>query len=62
MNIFYQMFPEFEILRSPIAESQQRANYLQSLNWTQIQRIMRVSDHNARVYYLKEAAENHWSV
>ena len=59
---FYQMFPEFEILRSPIAESQQRANYLQSLNWTQIQRIMRVSDHNARVYYLKEAAENHWSV
>ena len=59
---FYQMFPEFEILRSPIAESQQRANYLQSLNWTQIQRIMRVSDPNARVYYLKEAAENHWSV
>jgi len=59
---FYQMFPEFEILRSPIAESQQTTNYLQSLNWTQIQRIMRVSDPNARVYYLKEAAENHWSV
>jgi len=59
---FYQMFPEFEILRSPIAESQQTTNYLQSLNWTQIQRIMRVSDANARAYYLKETAENHWSV
>ncbi|GBU23962.1 hypothetical protein R83H12_00582 [Fibrobacteria bacterium R8-3-H12] len=59
---FYQMFPEFEILRSPIAEFKQTTNYLQNLNWTQIQRIMRVSDHNARAYYLKEAAENHWSV
>jgi predicted nuclease of restriction endonuclease-like (RecB) superfamily len=59
---FYQMFPEFEILRSPIAESQRTANYLQSLNWTQIQRIMRVSDTNARAYYIKESAENHWSV
>jgi len=59
---FYQMFPEFEILRSPIAESRQTNNYLLNLNWTQIQRIMRVSDPNARTYYLKEASENHWSV
>jgi predicted nuclease of restriction endonuclease-like (RecB) superfamily len=60
---FYQMFSEFEILRSPIAESHQTmTNYLRSLNWTQIQRIMRVPDPNARTYYLKEAAENHWTV
>jgi len=49
---FYHMFPEFEILRSPIAESNQTADYLRILNWTQIQRIMRVSDPNARIYYL----------
>ena len=35
--------------------------YLSRLNWTQIQRIMRVSDPKARAYYIKETAENMWS-
>ncbi len=48
---FYQLFPDFEIWRALLAK----------LNWTHIQRILRVSDSNARTYYLKEAANNMWS-
>ncbi|MCL2230657.1 MAG: PDDEXK nuclease domain-containing protein [Treponema sp.] len=33
-----------------------------SLNWTHIQRIMRVSNTEARAWYLKEAAEQSWDV
>jgi len=36
--------------------------YLSHLNWSQIQRIMRVSNPDARAYYIKETAENMWSV
>jgi len=32
------------------------------LNWSHIRAIMRVSDKNARTYYLKEANQNHWAV
>jgi hypothetical protein len=48
------------ILRSPLAESS-FTTYFSKLNWTHIQRIMRVSNPDARVYYLKEAAEQMWS-
>ena len=78
---FYQMFPETEITRAPLAQFQDTENkqitiareplaqlqntellsYLSRLNWTQIQRIMRVSNPDARAYYIKEAAENMWS-
>jgi len=78
---FYQMFPEFEIMRDPLAQSQNAENkqieirreslaefknselspYLLRLNWTQIQRIMRVSNPDARAYYIKETVENMWS-
>jgi predicted nuclease of restriction endonuclease-like (RecB) superfamily len=57
---FYQMFPEFEIVRTPLAQSELSSN-LQKLNWAQIQRIMRVSNPEARAYYLRETAENMWS-
>jgi len=38
---FYQMFPEFEIMRDPLAQSQnaELSPYLSCLNWTQIQRF-----------------------
>jgi len=32
------------------------------LNWSHIRLIMRVENKDAQKYYLKEAAENHWSV
>jgi predicted nuclease of restriction endonuclease-like (RecB) superfamily len=75
---FYQMFPEFEIMREPLAQSQyidneknkimrtplaqsELSTNLQKLNWAQIQRIIRVSNPDARAYYIKETAENMWS-
>ena len=75
---FYQMFPDFEIMRTPLAQFQNVDNnqntimrtlsahselslHLQKLNWAQIQRIMRVSNPDARTYYIKETAENMWS-
>ncbi|MDH7464582.1 PDDEXK nuclease domain-containing protein [Chitinophagaceae bacterium 26-R-25] len=48
---FYQSFPDLEIWRAVLAK----------LNWTHIQRIMRISDSAARTWYLKEAAKNMWS-
>ena len=78
---FYQMFPELEIMREGLAQSQTTENKqitirraplatfkntelstcLPRLNWAQIQRIMRVSNPEARAYYIKETAENMWS-
>jgi len=78
---FYQMFPETEITREPLAQLQSIGNeqieirreplatfknielspYLSRLNWTQIQRIMRVSNPDARAYYIKETVGNMWS-
>ncbi|MGV3610717.1 MAG: PDDEXK nuclease domain-containing protein [Fluviicola sp.] len=49
---FYQFFPEIENWRTVFAK----------LNWSHFQRVLRVSDEQARSYYLKEAAENTWSV
>ena len=75
---FYQMFPKLSIQRSLIAISDKstksKANLaisdrqiqdteIQSpLHWTHIQRIMRVSNPEARTWYLKEAAEQSWDV
>jgi predicted nuclease of restriction endonuclease-like (RecB) superfamily len=49
---FYLLLPDFEIRRTVFA----------ILNWSHFQRVLRVSDSNARNYYLKEASENMWSV
>lgn len=32
------------------------------MSWSHFQRVLKVSNENARMYYLKEAAENMWSV
>src|SRR5215469_4279536 len=75
---FYQMFPKLSIQRSRIAISDkstktktnlaitdrqiEQPSFQYSLNWTHIQRIMRVSNPEARTWYLKEAAEQSWDV
>jgi predicted nuclease of restriction endonuclease-like (RecB) superfamily len=48
---FYQLFPDLEIWRTVFAK----------LNWAHIQRVMRVSEESARIWYLNEAAKNMWS-
>jgi predicted nuclease of restriction endonuclease-like (RecB) superfamily len=56
------------IRRALLAESQSVENspdlvqYFSRLNWSQIQRIMRVPNPKAREYYLKETAENSWTI
>ncbi|MFC2452304.1 MAG: DUF1016 N-terminal domain-containing protein [Tannerella forsythia] len=32
------------------------------LTWSHFQKVLRVSDEKARIFYLTEAAENMWSV
>lgn len=49
---FYATFPEEEIVRTLSAQ----------LSWSHFQRVLKVSDENARMYYLQEAAQNSWSV
>ena len=49
---FYLMFPNLDIWKSVISK----------LTWTHIQRVLKVSNEQARRYYLTEAAENMWSV
>ena len=75
---FYQMFPKNPIRQTLFANSGkipksktnlaitdcqiQPSKLLPPLNWTHIQRIMRVSDPEARAWYLREAAEQSWGV
>lgn len=72
---FYLTFPDVETWRTPFAESPHSientdivgANPIwrtvfAKLSWSHYQRIMRVSSKDARMYYLKEAAENMWSI
>jgi len=49
---FYLTFQETKIWHTLCAK----------LSWSHIRLIMRVENKDARKYYLKEAAENHWSV
>lgn len=49
---FYVLFSDYEKWKSLISK----------LTWTHIQKVLRVSDENARIFYLTEAAENMWSV
>lgn len=49
---FYLMFSDLEIWKSVISK----------LTWTHIQRTLKITNDKARLYYLTEAAENHWSV
>ena len=49
---FYMLFSDYEKWKSVISK----------LTWTHIQKVLRVSDEKARIFYLTEAAENMWSV
>ncbi len=49
---FYMTFPEIEI----------RKTLFSKLSWSHFQRVLKVSNEKARMYYLTEAAENTWSV
>ncbi|POS01728.1 putative nuclease of restriction endonuclease-like (RecB) superfamily [Flavobacterium croceum DSM 17960] len=52
MRQFYIVFPDIKKMRTLFAQ----------LNWSHFQRVLKVSDEEARMYYLKEAAQNTWSV
>ena len=49
---FYFMFSDFEKWRTVSAK----------LTWSHFQKVLRVSNEKARIFYLTEAAENMWSV
>ena len=49
---FYVLFSDYEKWKSLISK----------LTWTHIQKVLRISDEKARIFYLTEAAENMWSV
>lgn len=49
---FYLCFPQQQIVRTLSAQ----------LSWSHFQRVLRVNDENARIYYLNEAAQNTWSI
>ncbi|MDO5090171.1 MAG: PDDEXK nuclease domain-containing protein [Cardiobacteriaceae bacterium] len=49
---FYLSFQNIEIWRTPFAK----------LSWSHFQRVLKVQNEAARLYYLREAAAQHWSV
>ena len=60
---FYTIFPDLIKGSTPESQFIQKSSTLWSrLNWSHFKVIMRVSDPAARKWYIREAAENHWSV
>lgn len=62
---FYQTFPDLiEISQTSPAQSAQNIwrTPFAKLHWSHYQRVLRVSDEQARIYYLTEAAEQNWSI
>ncbi len=49
---FYLCFPEAEIVNTRV----------HNLSWSHFRTLLRVTDENARLWYLKEAAEENWGV
>lgn len=49
---FYLLFPDDKIMHTLCAQ----------LSWSHIKLVLRVSDIKAQTYYLKESAQNNWSV
>ena len=49
---FYQYFPDIEIVNSCV----------HNLTWTHFRSLLRVSDEDARVWYMSEAAHENWNV
>ena len=52
MRKLYVYFSDYEKVRTVFAQ----------LTWSHFQKVLRVSDEKARIFYLTEAAENMWSV
>ncbi|WP_051354472.1 PDDEXK nuclease domain-containing protein [Leptotrichia trevisanii] len=52
MRKLYVYFSDYERVRTLFAQ----------LTWSHFQKVLRVSDEKARIFYLTEAAENMWSV
>ena len=48
---FYQYFPDEQIVNACV----------HNLNWTHIRSLLRVTDENARYWYMKEAVDESWS-
>lgn len=48
---FYQLFPDEQILQTR----------LQNLTWSHFRSLLRVSDENARLWYMNESAKESWS-
>ena len=48
---FYQCFPDEQIVNACV----------HNLNWTHIRSLLRVTDENARYWYMKEAVDEGWS-
>lgn len=49
---FYLTFPELSIQRTAFAK----------LSWSHFQRVLRISDSKARIFYLQESAQNNWGI
>ncbi len=49
---FYSYFPDYLIMKTLFSQ----------LSWSHFQRVLKVSNEKARMYYLTEAAKNMWSV
>jgi len=52
MRQMYMMFPDMEILNSRV----------QNLTWTHFRKLLRVTDEDARYWYMREASQEMWSV
>lgn len=52
MRQMYMMFPDMEILNSRV----------QNLTWTHFRKLLRVTDDDARYWYMREASQEMWSV
>lgn len=61
---FYLTFPDVNIRHSLSAtfENAVEKQLFGKLSWTHIRQLLRITNSEARLYYIKEAAENNWSV
>jgi predicted nuclease of restriction endonuclease-like (RecB) superfamily len=60
---FYVTFPDLlSNQRTASAESEIWRTSFAKLHWSHYQRVLKVADANARMYYLKEAANNNWNI
>jgi predicted nuclease of restriction endonuclease-like (RecB) superfamily len=62
---FYLLFPEIFSIGQTVSD-QLNTNIWRTafakLSWSHFQRVLKVSDENARIYYLQEAAHNNWTI